>query len=141
MQAAEEINYLRLLQRTYDGLGTAALLEHDVQQAEQFFIKSLRISQECGQAREMLASLLDIAKVKIARGNLDDALQHLAVVWNHPASDQNSLNHPEILRDEAGKFAGTDRGSIGAISLSNGMGEWSKTKACRYSFTNSEPVK
>ena len=74
MQAAEEINYLRLLQRTYDGLGTAALLERDVQQAEQFFIKSLSISQECGQAREMFASLLDLAQVKIAQGNLEDAL-------------------------------------------------------------------
>src|SRR5262249_60289176 len=97
MQAAEEINYLRVLQRTYDGLGTVALLERDIQQAEQFFTKSLRISQECGQAREMLSSMLDLVKVKIARGNLDDALQYLAVVWNHPTSDQNSLNHPEIV--------------------------------------------
>ena len=105
MQAAEEINYLRLLQRTYDGLGTAALLENDIEQAEQFFTRSLRISQECGQTREMLASLLDLAKVKMMQGILDEALQHLAVVWNHPASDQNSLNHPEmILRDEAEKL-------------------------------------
>jgi len=101
MQAAEEINYLRLLQRTYDGSGTVALLEQDVQQAEQFFIKSLRISQECGQTREMLASVLDLASVHIAQGNLDNALQLLTIVIKHPASDQNSLNHPGRLRDEA----------------------------------------
>ena len=35
--------------------------ELDVQEAQQFFLKSLRISQECGQTREMLASLLDLA--------------------------------------------------------------------------------
>ena len=101
MQAAEEINYLRLLQRTYDGLGSVALLERDVQQAQQFFLKSLRISQECGQPREMLASLLDVAGVHLAQGRLDDALQLVAVVLIHPASEQNSLNRPGRLRDEA----------------------------------------
>jgi predicted ATPase/class 3 adenylate cyclase len=103
-QGAEAINYLRLLQITYDNLGTVSLLENDVLQAEQFFLKSLRISQECGQTREMLASLRDFANVYIAQGNLDGALQLLAVVLNHPASDQNSLNRPERLRDEAEKL-------------------------------------
>ena len=104
MQAAEEINYRRLLQRTYDGLGMASLLEHDFQQAEQFFIKSLRISQECGQTREMLSSLLDLASVYHAQGNLNDALGLIAIVSNHPASDQNSLNRPGFLRDDAEKL-------------------------------------
>ena len=103
-QAAEEINYVRLLQITNDFLGTLALMENDVDQAQQFFIKSLRISQECGQTREMLASLRDLANVYIAQGNLDGALKLLAVVLNHPASDQNSLNRPERLRDEAEKL-------------------------------------
>jgi predicted ATPase/class 3 adenylate cyclase len=104
MQAAEEINYLRLLQRTYDGLGTAAFLEHDVQQAQQFFIKSLRISQECGQTREMLSSILDLATVHMAQGNLAEALQFLAIVLHHPASGQNSLNRAQFMRDDAEKF-------------------------------------
>ena len=104
MQAAEEINYRRLLQRTYDGLGTASLLEHDFQQAQGFFIKSLEISQECGQTREMLSSLLDLASVDIARGNMNDALGLLAIVLKHPASDQNSLNRPGFLRDDAEKL-------------------------------------
>jgi tetratricopeptide (TPR) repeat protein len=103
-QGAEEIHYLRMLQISYDNLGTVALLENDVVEAEQFFIKSLRISQECGQTREMLASLRDLANVYIAQGNLDGALRLLAVVLNHPASDQNSLNRPERLRDEAEKL-------------------------------------
>jgi predicted ATPase/class 3 adenylate cyclase len=106
MQAAEEINYLLLLQRTYDGLGMVALMEEDPEQAQQFFLKSLRISQECGQTREMLASLLELANVQVAMGNLDEALGLLAVVLNHPASDQNSLNtnRSESLRDAAEKL-------------------------------------
>jgi predicted ATPase/class 3 adenylate cyclase len=103
-QAAEEINYLRMLQITNDNLGTVAMLEGDIQQAQQFFLNSLHISQECGQTREILASLRDLASVYIAQGNLDKALQLLAVVLNHPASEQNSLNRPERLRDEAEKL-------------------------------------
>jgi predicted ATPase/class 3 adenylate cyclase len=103
MQAAEEINYLLLLQRTCDGLGMLALMEKDPEQAQPFFLKSLRISQECGQTREMLSSLLDLTDVYIAQGNLDDALELLAVVLNHPASEQSTLNlnRPGRLRDAA----------------------------------------
>jgi predicted ATPase len=104
MHAAEGINYLRLLQIIYDNLGTLALIENDVERAREFFLKSLRISQECGQTREMLASLRDLANVYIAQGNPDGALKLLAVVLSHPTSDQNSLNRPERLRDEAEKL-------------------------------------
>jgi len=104
VQAAEQINYLRLLQICYDNLGTLALLGRDLDQAHQYFFKSLRISQNCGQTREMLASLRDFASVSMARDDLAGALQLLAVVLNHPASDQNSLNRPERLRDESEKL-------------------------------------
>ena len=104
MHAAEGIKYLRLLQVVYDNLGTLALIENDVEQAREFFLKSLRISQESGQTREMLASLRDLANVYIAQGYPDTALQLLAVVLQHPASEQNSLNRPERLRDEAEKL-------------------------------------
>jgi tetratricopeptide (TPR) repeat protein len=107
VQAAEEINYLRLLQISNDNLGTVALLAGEIQQAQQFFLKSLRISQECGQTREMLASLRDFANVYIAQGKLEDSLQLLAIVLKHPTSDQNSLNRPERLRDEAEKLRAT----------------------------------
>ncbi len=104
VQAAEEINYLRLLQICYDNLGTIGLLKSDVDGAQQFFLKSLRISQKCGQTREMLASLRDFANVYVAQDDLEGALQLLTVVLNHPASEQNSLNRPERLRDETEKL-------------------------------------
>lgn len=52
----------------------------------------------------MLSSLLDLASVHIARGNLEDALGLLAIVLNHPASEQNSLNRTEFLRADAEKL-------------------------------------
>ena len=103
-QQAEEIRYVRMLQICYETLGTLALIEKDLERAQQFSLKCLRISQECGQTREMLASLRDFASVCIEQGNLDTALQLLAVVLNHPASEQNSLNRPEPIRDEAEKL-------------------------------------
>ena len=112
MQAAEEINYLRLLQIIYDNLGTLALVEKEIELAHASFLKSLRISQESGQTREMLASLRDLANVYMAQGNPDTALQLLAVVLNHPASDQNSLNRPERLQDEAEKLRAQIEGQL-----------------------------
>ena len=104
LDAAKEIDYLRLLQISYDNLGTIALLEKDVDAAEQNFFNSLRISHQCGQTREMLASLRDFASVYMGRGDLVNALQLLSVVLSHPVSEQNSLNRPERLRDEAEKL-------------------------------------
>jgi tetratricopeptide (TPR) repeat protein len=104
VEAAEEINYLRMLQISYDSLGALALIENHVRQAEQFFLKSLRISNECGQTREMLAALRDIANVRLAEGDLEPALQLVAVVLMNPANEQNSLNRPERLRDETEKL-------------------------------------
>ncbi|MCB0240043.1 MAG: hypothetical protein KDH08_15670, partial [Anaerolineae bacterium] len=59
---------------------------------------------QCGQTREMLASLRDFASVYMGRGDLVKALQLLSVVLSHPVSEQNSLNRPERLRDEAEKL-------------------------------------
>jgi hypothetical protein len=104
VQAAEEINYLRMLQCCSDFLGTLALIDGDIPQAQEYFLRSLTISRECGQTREMLAALRDIANVRIAEGDLQTALELVAVVLSHPASDQNSLNRPERLRDETEKL-------------------------------------
>ena len=52
----------------------------------------------------MLSSILDLASVHMAQGNPDDALQLVAIVLNHPASGQNSLNRPQFLRDDAEKL-------------------------------------
>ena len=40
----------------------------------------------------------------VAQGNLEGALQLLAVVLNNPAGEQNSLNRAGRLRDEAEKL-------------------------------------
>jgi hypothetical protein len=67
-------------------------MEKDSAGDQQFFLKSLRISQEYVQTWEMLTSLLELANVQVTLGNLDEALGLLAVMLNHPTSSQNSVN-------------------------------------------------
>jgi hypothetical protein len=103
-EQALRIKFARLLQINYEPLSSLALIENDIEQAESYALECLRISQQCGQTREMLASLRDLARVHIAQGKLVTAIQLLGVVLNHPASEQNSLTRPERLRDEAEKL-------------------------------------
>ena len=104
VEQAQRIGYVRLYQLGYESLAAIALMEQDTEHAKQYALECLRISQRGGQTREMLASLRDLAWVDIAQGNSEQALQLLAVVLNHPASEQNSLTRPERLRDEAEKL-------------------------------------
>ena len=104
VEQAQRISYVRLYQLCYESLAAIALTEKDTEHAKEYALECLRISQQGGQTREMLASLRDLAWVDIAQGNPEQALQLLAVVLNHPASEQNSLTRPERLRDEAEKL-------------------------------------
>jgi hypothetical protein len=93
-----------MLQIDYYALAGIAVLEGDIAQAQQYFLKGLRISKECGQTREILTALVGFTQVYMAQGNLAQALQLIAVVQKHPASEQNTLNSREPLRAEAEKL-------------------------------------
>ena len=43
-------------------------------------------------------------RLAVMRGDREGALRLAAVVLRHPASEQNSLNRPERLRDETEKL-------------------------------------
>lgn len=104
VEQARRIGYVRLYQVGYESLAAIAFMENDTAHAWEYALECLRVSQQCGQTREMLASLRDLARVYIAQDKLETALELLAVVLNHPASEQNSLTRPERLRDEAEKL-------------------------------------
>ncbi len=101
LEAAEKLDYRRGLQIITDNLGFIALVEQDVELAHQYFLRSLKISRQSGQIREMLGSLRDIAQVNMAHGNLEIALKQISVILHHEASVQNSLFHPISIREEA----------------------------------------
>ncbi len=52
LEAAKSIDYRRVVQLTYDSLGTIALLRRNVDDAHSYFLRSLKITFESGQTRE-----------------------------------------------------------------------------------------
>ncbi len=101
LEAARSLDSVRVIQCAYDSLGTIALLEGRVDDAHDYFLKSLKITYESGQSREQLGSLRDIATIYKLRGDLERAVELLAVVLQHPAREQNSLSRQESLKIEA----------------------------------------
>lgn len=104
LDAAESVGYQRVMQLAYDSLGNLALFQQALPDAQSCFLKSLRITEESGQVREMLGTLRDIARVRQLQREHETAVELLAVVLGHPANTQNSLFRQENLRDEADKM-------------------------------------
>jgi tetratricopeptide (TPR) repeat protein len=76
------------------------LAEYD--QAERCFRRSLEISEEIDQTREMLAALYDLARVWAAQGRIAEAVELSAVILHHPLRDLVPL-----LRIEQAPFSET----------------------------------
>jgi predicted ATPase len=101
IQQAERINFVRMIMICSEVLCSLALKEGEIEQAQSFALKCLRINREVGQTREMLAALRDLASVEYSQGNLRTALEIVGVILNHPAAAQNTLSRTQSLRDEA----------------------------------------
>ena len=58
VEQAQRISYVRLYQIGYESLTAIAFMENDTEHAWEYALECLRISQQCGQSREMLALTL-----------------------------------------------------------------------------------
>jgi tetratricopeptide (TPR) repeat protein len=103
LKAAQALNYRRTTQQSYDNLGDVAFHLRNVEQAEKYFRQSLEVSEETGQTREMLGTLYDLARVKIAQEKKAEAVELVAVVLNHPLSSLQLFlrTSPIVLREAA----------------------------------------
>jgi hypothetical protein len=70
-------------------------------EAEQYHLQSLKIGQEIGQLREMLGDIYGITRVWAVFGRESEAVDLLAVVLQHPASEQTFLTTPVPIQHEA----------------------------------------
>lgn len=86
LKAAQALNYRRTTQQSYDNLGDVAFHLGEVEQAEEYFRRSLGVSEETGQKREMVITLYDIAKVWAVQGKKAQALELVTMVLHHPLS-------------------------------------------------------
>ena len=109
LKAAQLLNYRRAIQQSYDNLGDVAFYLGELEPAERYFRLSLRVSEETGQIREIVATLYDLAKVWTAQGKKVEAVELLTVVLHHPVSKLPLLLRTEdtVLKEAAERLRAT----------------------------------
>ena len=85
---AQGIDYRRIQQQVFDGLGDLEFSVGDYVAAERYFRGSLRVSDETGQIRESLAKLYDIAHCLHLQGKYEKAAELLSVAHKHPRAGE-----------------------------------------------------
>jgi tetratricopeptide (TPR) repeat protein len=101
LEAAQSVNFKRGMLYTYNDLGTVNFLLGEFVEAEQAYLRSLRISDETGQIMELLANLCDIARVWIALEEEIKAVELLVVVLQNSASKEHYLYKQLTIQEDA----------------------------------------
>jgi tetratricopeptide (TPR) repeat protein len=101
LETAQSVNFRRGLQYTYNNLGNVSFRLKEYLEADGFYLKSLGISDEIGNPREMLATLNDIVRVWAATERVGEAIELLAIVLKHPAREQHGLLRPVTIQEDA----------------------------------------
>jgi tetratricopeptide (TPR) repeat protein len=101
LEAAQSINFKRGMAYTCGNLGGVCYSLGEYEEAERYHLQSLRIDQKIGQTREMLAEIYGVARAWAALGKESETIELLAVVLQHPASDQRFLTTPSTIKQDA----------------------------------------
>lgn len=101
INSLRSVSFVRGMQYAYSSLGRISLRLEELDEAEENYALSLRISWDTGQILEMLANLTDIAKVWRTQGNSAEALEAIAIVIAHPESDRSSVFRGSSIREDA----------------------------------------
>jgi predicted ATPase len=88
LQTAQDSNFRRGVQQISNNLGRVTYLLEEFDEAEGYYLQSLRIAHQNGQTREVLGDLKNIARIWKALGKGGEAIPLLAVVLRDPASVQ-----------------------------------------------------
>ena len=83
-------------------LGQAAAASGAVDAAEHHWLEALRIAHEAQALPTLLANLIRLAQLHADRDDIPRAYKWATVVFDHPASWQDSKNRAEKLRAELG---------------------------------------
>ncbi|NIM93349.1 MAG: tetratricopeptide repeat protein [Anaerolineales bacterium] len=100
LKIAEDVGFNFSIQNASKYLGKLAVSLGDYAEAEKYLRQSLRVSNEIGFIRDVVNLLFEYARLRVAQGNVEQAVELLSLVVQHPASDQNRLFEGSI-RDSA----------------------------------------
>ena len=117
LRSSEAVGYRWATENSYKYLGHLALSLNETEEAKAYLLQSLKIADEIGAGRDKANLLYDLARVRVAENGLEQAVELLAVVIQHPASKLHRLGGGKI-RDGVQELLDTlkDRLSIEAYN-------------------------
>ena len=96
LQISQEAEFLWGIEKSSKYLGKVALSQNKIAEANEYLIQSLRITNEIGLVRDILNLLYEYACLLVAQGDSESAAELLALILQHPASEQIRLGEGRI---------------------------------------------
>jgi predicted ATPase/DNA-binding SARP family transcriptional activator len=103
LDIADEVDFHYSVQTATKYLSKVALATNEVAEANQFLLRSLQLTKEIGFVRDIINLLYEFSRLRAAEGKLEEAVELLALVIEHPASQQTRWLEGAI-RDSAEQF-------------------------------------
>jgi predicted ATPase len=86
LMVSEEIGHYFGVQTNSKYLGKLALTMGDLTKAEGYLVQSLILTKEIGFVRDIVNLMFEFARLKVAEGQPEEAVELLALVIQHPSS-------------------------------------------------------
>jgi predicted ATPase/DNA-binding CsgD family transcriptional regulator len=100
LKIAQEVGFPYAVQTASKYLGKVALSMGEITEAENYYLQSLAITKEIGFMRDIINLLYEIARLRVAQDNSEEAAKLLVLVIQHPASNETRMFEGRI-RDSA----------------------------------------
>jgi predicted ATPase/DNA-binding CsgD family transcriptional regulator len=100
LKISQEIGFHYAIQTSSKYLGKVALSMGKITEAEDYLLQCLTITKEVGFVRDIINLFYEFARLQVAQDNSEQAVELLAVVLKHPASQSARMLEGPI-RDSA----------------------------------------
>jgi len=100
LKISEAVGYRWGIGNACKYLGQMAMSLNETMEAEAYLLRSLKIADETGSGRDQVNLLCDLARVRMAENRMEEAVELLAMVLQHPASGLHRLGGGSV-RDRA----------------------------------------
>ncbi len=100
MAISQRVGFHYAIQTSSKYLGKVTLSMGRIAEAEKYLLQSLTMSKEIGFVRDVVNLLYEFARLQVAQGHSERAVELLALVLEHPASYESRLIEGRI-RDSA----------------------------------------
>jgi predicted ATPase/DNA-binding CsgD family transcriptional regulator len=113
LQTSEAVGYRWGTANACKYLGQMALSLNETLESETYLLRSLKIADEIGSGRDQVNLLCDLARVRMAEKRLEQGVELLAVVLEHPASHLHRLGGGRV-RDRVQELLDTLKAELSA---------------------------